>query len=534
MAYRNLDEFAVRLEQAGELIVTSGVSLPPFALTHSAVIAAEQGKAIRFDGIAGGPFSLVANLFSTAQRMAWALGLDDLSELRQRIDALVTFDEAPSFGSLLSRGGLLLSAFRSASTRPANGAVPVQAVQQPHPDTTTLPALHLWPQDSHARLTGGHLILAQGVTQRVLPVEAFIIGEQTVAVPLDPALIATLPDSTPAAIAFGGDPALIWGTHTPLPVGVHPYWLAGWTRRRPIATATAITQPLEIPAAADLILEGQLRSATQPGAIQAASESGCVVEHRDWLVLHLTAVTHRVAPVLPVLLPAPGWSQERHHMKQAAEQVFTPLIRLVVDEICAIRLVPQGGPGGLAVISCHSRHRGQGRKVMNAIWGIGALAGTKTLVVVDEQVDIYDDDALRACICAINVPRDLVMQEGPLYDLLGYMGYGTRLGIDATRVCIDESAAIAVQRIHEKADTDEIHAGPWRVRVDRQAAETLTPTMLLHHVLTTVDWASDLTFDEAGVTLNAVRAGRGLPDALTLAALNEALPVEPASHEHPL
>jgi 4-hydroxy-3-polyprenylbenzoate decarboxylase len=431
MAYRGLDEFLIRLEQANELIHIDATTHPAevIQVTRSHLTHGEN-KALWFDHVAGSRFPIVTNIFGNERRMAWALGVETLQELTDNLTQLVAIEPPFTFGAMMSRAGSLMTALRSAGISTGKSRdKPVQAVQHvDNPTLDILPAVQYFAGDSHPSIPQVQIIIADPETDRqtVRLARAVVLDSTHLAVevPADAA-------HHPCAVVIGGDPANMWCADAPLPAGITPYWLAGWVRRRPVPFVNAITQSMRVPADAEFVIEGQLDASRPVDTICFGTANGYYVDHIPFQVMEISAITHREDAVFPLMLPLPEAS-ESHWLNKATERLFKPVLQVMLDEVIEIN---QPCEARLSVISCQQHYAGQSRKVIHGVWGLGKLAFSRAIVVVDEATDPHDLNAVvQAIRLNVDPVRDIIISDGPVHPHDDVHGDGLvgRIALDAT------------------------------------------------------------------------------------------------------
>jgi 4-hydroxy-3-polyprenylbenzoate decarboxylase len=239
----------------------------------------------------------------------------------------------------------------------------------------------------------------------------------------------------PVAIALGGDPAMIYAASAPLPPGVDEVVFAGWLRGHGVELVACRTIDLEVPAEAEIVLEGYVDPHEHRLEGPFGDHTGYYSLARDYPVFHLTAVTRRGRPIYPATLVGRP-PQEDYWLGKATERLFLPIIRMMLPEIVDMNMPAEGVFHNLVIVSIRKRYPGHARKVMSALWGMGLMMLAKTIVVVSEHVNVHDlsEVAWRAT-GNIDPRRDLVLADGPMDDLdhaaLRHR-FGGKLGIDAT------------------------------------------------------------------------------------------------------
>jgi 4-hydroxy-3-polyprenylbenzoate decarboxylase len=239
----------------------------------------------------------------------------------------------------------------------------------------------------------------------------------------------------PVAIALGGDPAMIYAASAPLPPGVDEVVFAGWLRGGGVELVRCVTNDLEVPAQAEIVLEGYVDPRERRREGPFGDHTGYYSLARDYPVFHLTAVTRRARPIYPTTIVGRP-PQEDYWLGKATERLFLPVIRLLLPEVVDMNMPAEGIFHNLVIVSIKKRYPGHARKVMTALWGMGLMMLAKTIVVVSERVNVHDlsEVAWRAT-GNIDPRRDLMIVEGPMDDLdhaaLRHR-YGGKLGVDAT------------------------------------------------------------------------------------------------------
>jgi 4-hydroxy-3-polyprenylbenzoate decarboxylase len=238
------------------------------------------------------------------------------------------------------------------------------------------------------------------------------------------------------AVAIGTDPATTFSAIVPAPPEVEEFIIAGFLRQAPLELVKCETVDLEVPAHAEIILEGyvlldELRSEGPFG-----DHTGFYTLPDDYPVFHITCITHRKEPIYAATIVGKP-PMEDAWMGKAVERIFLPLMRLTIPEIVDINLPADGVFHNLMIVSIRKSYAGQARKVMNGIWALGQAMFTKVIVVVDEDCDVQDlgEVTLRTAN-NIDPERDIQFTLGPV-DSLDHASrlpnFGSKMGIDATR-----------------------------------------------------------------------------------------------------
>ena len=238
------------------------------------------------------------------------------------------------------------------------------------------------------------------------------------------------------AVAIGTDPATTFSAIVPAPPEVEEYIIAGFLRQQPLELVKCETVDIEVPAHAEIVLEGyvdlnELRSEGPFG-----DHTGFYTMKDDYPVFHITCITHRKNPIYAATIVGKP-PMEDAWMGKAVERIFLPLMRLTIPEIVDINLPAEGVFHNLMVVSIRKSYAGQARKVMNGIWALGQAMFTKCIVVVDEDCDVQDlGEVTLRTTNNIDPERDIQFTLGPI-DSLDHASrlpnFGSKMGIDATR-----------------------------------------------------------------------------------------------------
>ncbi len=448
MAFADLREFITHLESRGELRrVTVPVSrdLEIAEITDRVSKGPDaQNKALLFERVEGFEMPILINTFGTARRTAWALGVEDLNELSARVEKLLDLRMPGTFLDKLRKLGDLFD-LAKAGPKHVSAAACQEVVETRSPSLKSLPILQCWPKDA------GHYITLPLVFTRDPVSGARNVGMYRLQVFDDRTLgmhwqthkgsaehhreAERLQKPMEVAIALGGDPATIYTGSAPLPPGIDEVVFSGWLRGAGVEMVKCKTIDIEIPAHAEIVLEGFVDPKERRREGPFGDHTGYYSLARDYPVFHLTALTHRRAPIYPTIIVGRP-PQEDYWLGKATERLFLPIIRVVLPEVVDLNMPAEGIFQNLLIVSIKKRYPGQARKVMYALWGLGLMMLTKTIIVVSEHVNVHDlsEVAWRAT-GNMDPKRDLVILEGPMDDLdhaaLRHR-HGGKLGIDAT------------------------------------------------------------------------------------------------------
>ncbi len=238
------------------------------------------------------------------------------------------------------------------------------------------------------------------------------------------------------AVAIGTDPALTFAAIVPAPPDVEEFLIAGFLRQKPVELVKCETVDLEVPANAEIILEGHLHLDELRTEGPFGDHTGFYSLEDLYPVFHISCLTHRKNPIYSTTIVGKP-PQEDAYMGKAVERIFLPLMKLTIPELIDVNLPIEGVFHNLMIVSIRKSYPGQARKVMNAIWSLGQAMFTKCVIVVDEDVDVQNiADVTLKVLNHIDPERDIQFTLGPI-DSLDHASrlanFGSKMGIDATR-----------------------------------------------------------------------------------------------------
>ena len=446
MAFRDLREFLSALETRGEL---KRIKVPVSADLEAAEIAdravKSAGPALLFENVKGSSVPLAMNLFGTMERMCLALGVSSLDEIGDRMVEVIE-PEIPT--NLIEKLKMIPKLVRLADYIPKTvSSAPCQeVVERERPSLSFLPVVKTWPGD------GGPFITLPLVFTKDPETGRRNVGMYRMHVYDETATgmhwhihkggaqhyrgFRRKRERMPVAVALGGDPATIYAASAPLPEDVDEMVFAGFLRKQPVELVRCRTIDIEVPAHADVILEGYV----DPDELRTEGPFG---DHTGYYsladgypVFHVTCVTRRKDPIYPATIVGKP-PMEDVYLGKATERIFLPLLRKIVPEVVDMNLPIEGIFHNVALFSIDKRYPGHARKVMSAVWGLGLLMFSKFVVIFDADVNIQDpSEVIWRIGNNVDPRRDTMIVDGPV-DALEHASpvphYGSKMGIDATR-----------------------------------------------------------------------------------------------------
>ena len=407
---------------------------------------ASANKALLFENVRGSGMPLLINAFGSAERMAWALNVEHLDQLGERLRNLLSLDMPRSLPDKLRKALELLPLARIGPKVVSQGACQ-QVVETDRPSLSALPIPKCWPQDGGPYITLPQVISRDPATGRrnIGMYRLQVFDDRTLGMHWQlhkggadhqRTAQARGEQRLEVAVALGGDPATIYAASAPLPPDIDEYLLAGWLRGKPVELVKCVTVDLEVPADSEIVLEGYVDPTERRVEGPFGDHTGYYSLAEPYPVFHLTAVTHRRDPIYPATVVGRP-PMEDYWLGKATERLFLPLIQMLLSEVIDINMPPEGVFHNLVIVSIQKQYPGQAHKVMYGLWGMGLMMLAKHIIVVDADVNVHDTSEVAWRVANnIDVKRDLVIAEGPV-DALDHASpqphFGGKLGIDATR-----------------------------------------------------------------------------------------------------
>ncbi len=237
------------------------------------------------------------------------------------------------------------------------------------------------------------------------------------------------------AVVIGTDPETTFSAIVPAPPEVEEFVIAGFLRRKPVELVRCETVDLEVPAHAEIVLEGYVRLDELRTEGPFGDHTGFYTMQDEYPVFHITCITHRRDPIYAATIVGKP-PMEDAWMGKAVERIFLPMMRMTIPEIVDINLPVEGVFHNLMIVSIRKSYAGQARKVMSGIWSLGQAMFTKCVIVVDEDCDVQDLGEVTLRVANnIDPERDIQFTLGPV-DSLDHASrlpnFGSKMGIDAT------------------------------------------------------------------------------------------------------
>ena len=415
------------------------------------------GCAILFENVRDSDMPVLGNAFGSIKRLEIGLETDNFREIGQRVADMTNMD-MPS--GLFNKLRKLPELSKMADVFPkSEGGGPVTEISE-EPSFEKLPILKSWPDDAGRFITLGAVATKHPETGiRNLGVYRIQVIDKTHALmhwqkhkrgAQHGEISRDRNQKIPAAIIIGGEPSTVFSAIAPVPEGLDKYLFSGIIRKKGIKTVKCKTIDMDVPANAEIVLEGYVDSTDMRDEGPFGDHTGYYTPVEPYPTFTMTGMMRRKNPIyLTTVVGKP--ILEDAYIGKVIEQSFLPLIRMFHPEVIDFAMPAAGWFQGLAIISIKKRYPGQAKKVMMGLWGMGQLALTKMFIVVDHDVNVHDTndviwavttraDAARDTMIINNTPTDTLDPASPLVNL------GSKMGIDATQKTPEEGYSREIQK----------------------------------------------------------------------------------------
>ena len=453
MSFKDLREFIDLLEQAGELKRVKAEVDPYLEITEiSDRTLRAGGPALLFENPKGSSVPLLANLFGNTKRVAMAMGQEDLEGLRD-VGRLLAFLKEPSPPKGWRDLWQSLPSYKNVLNMPpaVRKSAPCQevVVEEDDIDLGFLPVQTCWPGDVGPLVTWP-LVLTRGPEKERQNLGIYrmqVIGRNKLIMRWLSHRGGALDfrewqqkqpgQGFPVSIAIGADPATILATVTPVPDTLSEYAFAGLLRNSKTEVVKSLTNDLQIPASAEIVLEGVIEPDEMADEGPYGDHTGYYNEVERFPVFTVKKMTHRKDPIYHSTYTGRP-PDEPAMLGVALNEVFVPLLQKQYPEITDFYLPAEGCSYRMAIVSMKKQYPGHAKRVMMGVWSfLRQFMYTKFVVVVDDDVNVRQwEDVIWAITTRMDPARDTVMIENTPIDYLDFAspvaGLGSKMGMDAT------------------------------------------------------------------------------------------------------
>ena len=451
--YKSLTEFIEKLEGAGELIrIGTPVSseLEIAEITDRMVKTAGGGKALLFENTDKG-FPVLTNLYGSERRMAMALGVEQLSDISERFDALIGTVTSPKENFIDKLRLLpLLGEASKWFPRKKSGRGECQQVilMGEEANLSLLPILKCWPHDGgrFVTLPMVHTVDPERGIRNVGMYRMQVFDDHTTGMHWHRhktgarhyELYKSRGERMPVSVAIGGDPVYAYSATAPVPDGIDEYLLAGLLRGKPVKLVKCVTNDIYVPEDCDFVIEGYVDPAEDKVL------EGDFGDHTGFYSLtdyypkfHITAITHRKDAIYPATIVGIP-PQEDAYIAMATERIFLAPIRLVMQPEVEDMFMPSAGTQhNITIISMRQLYEHQASKVALGLWGAGQMMFNKYLLLTPASTNIRSEEEMAWLMRNCDLKKSLIRSEG-IYDVLDHAtatcGYGGKVALDLTNV----------------------------------------------------------------------------------------------------
>src|SRR5229473_3369883 len=448
MAYADLRDFIRALEKHGELKRIPFEVDPHLEITEFADRSVKSGgPALLFEKPKGSSIPVLINAFASMRRMELALEVSSVDEVAARITQYLEMRVPEGILGKLKMLPMLAEVGAFFPKMVEKGPCK-EVIRRDKFSLDYFPILHCWPEDA-GRFITLPMVFSRNPDNGKRNCGCYrmqIFDDRTAGMHWQThkqgaehyrrMLAQSGNDRMDVAVAIGSDPATMYSGILPLPPDLDEMMIAGFLRSSPVEMVKCQTCDLEVPANAEIVLEGYVQLGEMRTEGPFGDHTGFYSLADEYPVFHVTCITQRKSPIYATTIVGPP-PMEDFYMGKAIERIFLPLMRLQLPEIRDICMPAEGIFHNLMLVSMRKSYPGHARKVMAAIWGLGQAMFSKVVVVVDEDVDVQDvREVVWKALNNIDPERDIQFTLGPV-DSLDHSSrlpnYGSKMGIDATR-----------------------------------------------------------------------------------------------------
>ncbi|MDW0240307.1 MAG: menaquinone biosynthesis decarboxylase [Nitrososphaeraceae archaeon] len=460
MQFEDLRGFVESLEKIDQLKrITTRVSVDlEIAEILRRVMYKNEGPAVLFENVEGYKIPVLGNAFGSLRRLKIALDMENFEEIGERMSALTRL-KIPH--GLLNKFKMLpkLSEIADYGPKSVNSGPITEIIETTNPSLNILPIIKSFPKDSGRFITFGITVTKNPETQvRNMGVYRLQVIDSKKAImhwqihkrgALHYQMNKENSQKTEVAIVIGADPATVFSAVAPVPEGLDKFLFAGITRKKGIDLVKCRTIDVEVPATAEIVLEGYVDPSELNVEGPFGDHTGYYTPPEPFPTFTLTGIMMRKNPIyLTTVVGKP--ILEDAYIGKVIERSFLPLVRLFQPEVVDFSMPPAGWFQGLAIVSIKKRYPGQAKKVMMGLWGMGQLSLTKILIVVDQDVNVHDmNDVIWAVTTRADPKRDTMLIDNAPTDTLdpasSFLNLGSKMGIDATKKMKEEGYERPIQ-----------------------------------------------------------------------------------------
>lgn len=474
MSCESLGQFVEQLLKTGQLTrVTTEIGSTSEVAEITRRVCQGGGPALLFENLSGSEQRIITNLFGTERRVSLALGADDLDAVGRRLSG----DEQFTSTSLLQRwkSAMPTEADDPLAPRSVKTAACQQVVRPGRDvDLFALPTPEFVQDKQHRCLSGCKVVTSDiaGKQRHVTAVDLVIRDRKTLGIRWSPdqpiahdyRTHVSAGEKMPMAVFFGGPPAVTLAGHADVGYDTDDYVLAGLLGGAPLEVVTCRSLALQVPAEAEVILEGAIEPDVRPFVVEAfPTPAGFYQPQAEFLPLEIAVATGRTDPILPLMVCCRP-PNEKTQLQRAVDRILLPLWQRVLPELVDFHS-PSYMAAGFAVVSFRKTVAHQARQIASALWGQASTMATRILICVDEDIDVRDEREVWFQLSAnLDPQRDVFFYEGPGSSLSGSSdpnASSVHMALDATSKFPGERPGKALRTIVSNADLQQLVQRRW-------------------------------------------------------------------------
>lgn len=462
MPFEDLGEYVQALEKAGELkrVRTQVSAELEVAEIMRRLMYQNDQPAVLFENVKGSDMPILGNAFGSMKRLQMALESEDFTEIGARITELTRM-KMPS--GMLNKLKMLpkLSEIGEYGPKYVDSGPVTEVIETDGASLNSMPVLKSFAGDAGRFITFGMTVTKHPETEiRNLGVYRIQIIDDKHAImhwqthkrgAQHFKMLKEQNKKIEVAIVIGADPATVFSAVAPVPEGMDKYLFSGITRKKGVKLVKCKTVDLDVPANAEIVLEGHVDPNDMRMEGPFGDHTGYYTPAEPFPTFTLTGIMRRKKPIyLTTVVGKPVL--EDAYIGKVIERSFLPLIQMFHPEVVDFSMPGAGWFQGLAIISIKKAYPGQAKKVMMGLWGMGQLALTKMFIVVDSDVNVHDmDDVVWAVTTRADPARDTVIVDNAPTDTLDpaspLVNLGSKMGIDATQKTREEGYMREIQQL---------------------------------------------------------------------------------------
>lgn len=453
MQYKNLRDFIEQLENRGELKRISHPVDPHLEITEICDRTLRAGgPALLFENPLGHNVPVLANLFGTPKRVALGMGADSVEALREigHVLAMLKQPDPPKgMKDAWEKLPILKKVLTMAPKVVKKATCQEQQFTGDDIDLNQYPIQTCWPGDAGPLVTWP-LVITKGPhksRQNLGIYRMQVIGKNRLimrwlshrggALDFKEFQQQNPGKPYPVAVALGADPATILGAVTPVPDTLSEYAFAGLLRGSKTEVVKCIDNDLQVPASAEIILEGYIYPDDMADEGPFGDHTGYYNEVDRFPVFTIERITQRPDPIYHSTYTGRP-PDEPAILGVALNEVFIPILQKQFPEIVDFYLPPEGCSYRMAIVTMKKQYPGHAKRVMMGVWSfLRQFMYTKFVIVTDDDVNARNwEDVIWAITTRMDPSRDTTLIDSTPIDYLDFAspvsGLGSKMGLDAT------------------------------------------------------------------------------------------------------